>query len=99
MNRRKFVTKASTVALGLGIPAFALAKMTTAPLLNQKEEQLLNEFRQLLASYSHGAAYCGNLSTVKKINSSLPDLLDFQDTNGNRISLRKVKGRLVAKLH
>lgn len=97
MNRRTFVTKTAAVTLGLSIPAFATAKTSFS--LPMEEEQMLNDFQQLLASYSFGEGFNNSLTTIRRINPSAPGLLDFQDANGNRISLRKVKGRLVARLH
>jgi len=100
MNRRKFITKASVLTLGLSSSAFALA--TGAPSLRVKaeEQEMLLEFRQLLAGYSYSTEKSSaQLTAPRKINDSADGVLDFIDAGGNRITLRKIKGRLLARLH
>jgi len=99
MNRRKFVNQTSLLALGLGVPALAFARTSAVRPLCTAEENMLRDFSELLYSYPSGGALTRGLTTIQKINPSDPGVLDFQDINGNRISLRKVKGRLLAKLH
>lgn len=99
MDRRKFVAKATVLTLGLSTSAFALATGTTSLSLKAEEQEMLNEFREILAGYSHSTGVAHQLTAVRKINHSAGGVLDFIDAAGNRISLRKTKGRLVAKLH
>ncbi|SER32813.1 hypothetical protein [Neolewinella agarilytica] len=97
MNRRKFITKGATLTLGLSIPALVLAKST--PSLKAEEVRMVNEFHQLLNSYPYSGEVTASLCVIRKINYASGEVLDFEDDNGNRISLRKKKGRLVARLH
>jgi hypothetical protein len=98
MNRRKFVSKTAAVAIGFGIPAFGMSR-TTGSALTAEEEDLLFEFRHLLAGYPFSNGLNDQMATVQKVHTSASGVLDFQDASGQRISLRKVKGRLVARLH
>ena len=99
MDRRKFVTKATVLTLGLSTSAIALASKTSTINLKAEEQDLLSEFHQLLAGYAFSEGVAHQLMAVRKINPSAPGILDFMDAAGNRISLRRIKGRLVARLH
>lgn len=99
MDRRKFVAKATVLTFGLSTSAFALARGTTSLSLNAEEQEMLNEFRQILAGYSHSTGVAHQLTAVRKINDSADGVLDFIDAAGNRTSLRRTRGRLVARLH
>ncbi|SER32398.1 hypothetical protein SAMN05444359_1355 [Neolewinella agarilytica] len=99
MDRRKFVAQASVLTLGLGTSAFALANGVSSISLKVEEQEMLSEFHQLLAEYPYSAEVAGMLTKVQKINHSAAGVLDFTDATGNRISLSKTKGRLVARLH
>lgn len=99
MDRRKFVAKATVLTLGLSTPAFALAKGTSAISLKAEEQEMLSEFHQLLAGYPHAAEVPDMLTAVREINHSAAGVLGFTDAAGNRISLSRTKGRLVARLH
>jgi len=68
-------------------------------MLKATEQAMLNEFDQLLASYSYGDRFTSSLSSIQKINRSTPEVLDFKSSCGQHISLRRIKGRLVARLH
>ncbi len=93
------MAKATVLTLGLSSPAFALATGTNAISLKAEEQELLSEFHQLLAGYSHSAGVVHKLTAPKKINHSASGVLDFVNAAGDRISLTRIKGRLVARLY